>query len=143
MIVIKLSIIFACGCLFSWGGFNFKQARRFIMPFLLSVFCCLFLHSLWPLLMLISIGGFSLGYGDNSVFRHIFGSGWGRSVWGLIAAICLSMPLFLTHHLSVWLLIPYLALNFTLENALKNLNQLIGDIIMGMGFASIVFLIHP
>ncbi len=92
--------------------------------------------------MLFCMGIFCLGYGESSPLRHIFGNGWGRGVWGVLAAICLSLPLFLTHHLSLWLFVLYLVLNFTLENALKNVNQKIGDPIIGLGFSFIIFLIH-
>ena len=128
--------------LFWWGGYNFKASRRFIAPFVLSVACAIILR-LWYVIPLMcpAMLVFSLGYGDNSRFRHIFGDGWGRSVWGLLGALALSLGLFLTGHLAWYFFLPYLVLNFILENALKNLKQWLGDPIIGVGFGCIVFLI--
>lgn len=157
MIFIKLLIMVLCGALMSWGGYSWKPARRFILPCLLTTSALFLTHQCWCLCMLCSILALSFGYGDNSALRHIFGPSWARSVYGLLAAICLSLPLFLTHHLglpfevhlvsvSVDALISlciYLSLNFTLENALKNINQVTGDLIIGAGLSSIVLLVHP
>lgn len=142
MIFIKLFIVGVCAFLFWLGGYSWKPARRFILPFVLAGMSLFLTHSWFCVFQLISMATFSLGYGDDSVFRRIFGNGWGRGVYGLLSAICLSLPLFLTHHLVWYFFVPYLALNFTLENALKNINQKIGDPIIGFGFASIVLLIH-
>ena len=142
MIAIKIAVMLASGCLMAWGGYNFKVARRFILPAILCVALALICHSWWALLGLSSMAALSIGYGDNAIFSHIFGHSWGRSVYGLLVAICLSLPLFLTHHLVIWFFVPYLIVNFTLENALKNVNQIVGDLIIGAGFGAIVFLIH-
>lgn len=151
----KLIIIAICAALFWLGGFCFLASRRFVFPFVLAVYASIVLAMLWPLTMFSCAGIFCLGYGEKSPLRHCFGNGFGRGVWGLLAAICLSVPLFLTHHLGEPIgflhitpllcfveFVLYLALNFTLENALKNIPQCIGDPIMGAGFASIVLLIH-
>ncbi len=153
----KLFIVAICSVLFWWGGDSWHNARRFIMPVVLTL-TALFLTKLdfWCVVMLSCCGAFCLGYGVNSPLRHCFGNGWGRGIWGLIAATCLSLPLFLTHHLgielqflhvnaqslSLILLLIYLTLNFILENALKNIPQLIGDPIIGASFGLIVFLIR-
>lgn len=142
MLIFKLSVILLCSFLFWLGGYSWKPARRFIMPVLITGLALFLTHDLWTLTMLSCMGCFSMGYGEFSPLRHIFGNGWGRGVWGILSAICLSLALFLTHHLEWYLFVPYLALNFTLENALKNVDQRIGDIIIGAGFASIVLLIH-
>jgi hypothetical protein len=86
-------------------------------------------------------GLLTLGYGEKSPLRHIFGDGWGRGVWGLLVALGASVGLLLGHFLAWWLFIPYLVINFTLENALKKLPQDIGDPIIGLGFGSLLFLI--
>lgn len=138
----KLIVIGICSALFWLGGFSFLAARRFIMPTILCVVSLLISNSFLCLTMLSCIGIYCLGYGDKSPLRHIFGNGWGRGVWGLLAAICLSLALLLTHHIPILFFVLYLALNFTLENALKNMPQVIGDPIIGAGFSSIVILIH-
>lgn len=88
------------------------------------------------------MGIFCLGYGEKSPLRHCFGNGWGRGVWGLLAALSISTTFLLTGHLILLLFFSYLALNFTLENALKNIPQVIGDPLIGAAFASIILLIH-
>ena len=142
MIFLKLAVLIVSSFLFWLGGYSWLPARRFIMPAILTVLALVLTQSWWCLSMLSCMGIFCLGYGEKSPLRHIFGNGWGRGVWGLLAAICLSLPLFLTHHIGVILLLAYLSLNFTLENALKDVKQYIGDPIIGAGFASIVLLIR-
>lgn len=141
MIAIKLIVLVVAAGLFWVGGAYWHNARRFIMPVVLSGFCLLTTHILMSLTMLSTIGIFCLGYGEKSPLRHIFGNGWGRGVWGLLAAICLSIGLFLTGHIWVVWMALYLALNFILENALKDIPQVIGDPIIGLGFASIVMIV--
>lgn len=142
MICAKILVLILTSSLFWYGGFKWHDARRFIMPVILSLSCVWFVHSWWALTMLSSIGFLTLGYGVKSPLRHCFGDGWGRGIWGLLAALGFSLGLFLTHHISWFFFVPYLALNFTLENALKKVNQLIGDPIIGTGFGLIVFLVH-
>lgn len=157
MIYLKIITLFACAFLFWLGGYSWKPARRFIMPFICALMAFLATFNvLTGVGMLLSVIPLSFGYGESSVLRHGFGNGWGRGVWGFLVAICLSLPLFLTHNLGLsfalhdlndstmfvsFLLFVYLALNFTLENVLKNINQKIGDPIIGAGFGLIVLLI--
>lgn len=143
IIIIKLLIVAACSALFWWGGDSFLPARRFIMPFLLFVDMLIASHlCVWTISSLSCMGAFCLGYGEESPLRHCFGNGWGRGVWGLLAALSLSTWAVCTVHLAWYFYVPYLGLNFTLENALKNVNQKIGDPIIGAGFALIILLIH-
>lgn len=111
------------------------------MPIILVALFLLITHDAWEILSLSCIAIFCLGYGESSPLRHCFGNGWGRGVWGLLAAISLSLALVLTHHIAIWFFVLYLALNFTLENALKNVKQWIGDPIIGLGFASIIWFV--
>lgn len=155
MIYVELFIMAVCAALFWWGGYNWHNARRFIMPCVMAVTCTYLAHSWWVLVQLSVISIFVLGYGEKSVLRHCFGDGWGRGVWGVLSAICLSVPLFVTHHLGLtfghlhlgWLFgscfvgIVYTALNFILENALKKLPQFIADPIIGLAFSSIILLV--
>lgn len=153
----KLIVMTICAALFWLGGYSWLAARRFIMPFILALMAFLATMNAWVgICMLTSMGCLCLGYGEKSPLRHVFGNGWGRGVWGLLVAICLSVPLFLTHHLawpflhhqpigpieSYSILLLYLTLNFTLENALKNIPQYIGDPLIGLGFSSILLLIR-
>lgn len=142
MIELKLLVLGVCSALFWLGGFGWLPARRFIMPSLILITCFLFCKNPWLVSQLTCMGIFCLGYGEKSPLRHCFGNGWGRGVWGLLAAICLSLPLLLTGHLVWYFFVPYLILNFILENALKDIPQPIGDPIIGAGFSCIVLLIH-
>lgn len=159
MIALQISAIALSSFCFWLGGYRILFFRRYMMPIILGVTISILTHVWWLGLAIMPVSvAFSCGYGDNSIIRRIFGNGWGRSVWGGLAAICLSLPLFLTHHLSIFgvqaindnytvdsivVLILYLSLNFTLENVLKNIPQYIGDPIIGVGFASIVLLAYP
>lgn len=141
MIEMKLLVLTMSSALFWVGGYCWHNARRFILPILLTLTCWLLSKDIWSLTMLTTCGTFCLGYGEKSPLRHIFGNGWGRGIWGLLSALCLSTALFLTHHLALPLFLAYLAINFTLENALKNFPQFIGDPLIGMGFAAIILFI--
>lgn len=141
MLELKLLIVAICAALFWWGGYSWHDARRFIMPLLLAISCLTLTHSLWALTMLTASGALCLGYGDKSPLRHCFGDGWGRGIWGLLVALCFSLGLCLSGYLHWYFLIGYLVLSFTLENALKKLDQKIGDPIIGATFGAIVLLI--
>ena len=140
MIILKIVVAIICSGLFWYGGHNFLPARRFIMPTILALTCFFITHSWWCLTMLSAMGCLCLGYGDKSPLRHIFGNGWGRGVWGILVALSLSLALFLCGFVPLWLWLGYLALNFTLENALKNFIPIIGDSIIGLGFSLIIFI---
>ncbi len=142
IVILRLLILLISSGLFWWGGYSWLPARRFILPTLLAISCLILTHSWWCLTMLSCMGIFCLGYGEKSQLRLLFGNGFGRGIWGLLAAICLSLALVLTHHITVILWLAYLSLNFTLENALKNVNQKIGDPIIGAGLSSVILLIH-
>ena len=142
MIWIKLAILLISSVCFWIGGRWWHNARRFVMPLILGIYFAI--HCKWWLILAIffpAVGMLCLGYGDKSPLRHIFGDGWGRGVWEILVALALSLGLLVGHFLAWWLFIPYLALNFTLENALKKLPQDLGDPLIGLGFGSLVFLI--
>lgn len=143
MIALKILIVLICSFLFWWGGHSWNVARRYFMPLLLTATSFLLTHfEIYSLIMICSIGFLTLGYGEKSPLRHVFGNGWGRGIWGLLVGLALSLPLFLTAHIQWYLFVAYIVLSFTLENALKDIDQMIGDPIIGMTFGSIIFLIH-
>ena len=140
--MIKLLIVLICSALFWVGGKWNHNAKRFVMPFILAISALFITHfDWWTLTMLSTMGIFCLGYGEDSPLHHIFGNGWGRGVWGLLAGLTLSTGLFFSGHLHLYFYLPYLALSFTLENVLKDLNQNLGDPLIGAGFGLILFLI--
>jgi len=141
--ILKLIVILVSSLLFYLGGKIQHNYRRFAMPLVLTSVCIFITHNFWLLLTMClpTMATLTLGYGDKSPLRHIFGDGWGRGIWGLLAGLTLSLGLFLTGHLHLYWFLPYLGLNFTLENALKKIPQDIGDPIIGMGFGCIILLI--
>ena len=92
--------------------------------------------------MLSAYGVLSVGYGDNSLFKHIFGDGWGRGVYGFLVALSLSLWAVLTNHIHPSFFVGYLAVGFTLENACKKLPQILGDLIIGCGFGLLALIVH-
>lgn len=140
--IIQIVTAVICGVLFAWGGYNWNKARRFIMPVVLAAACAWLTHSWWSLSVLACSPMLCLGYGDKAPLTHIFNTGWSRSVWGLIVALGASVGLFYAGFLPLWSFILYLALGFTLDNVLKNLNQIAGDFIVGCFFASFIFFVH-
>lgn len=138
----KIVVAGICATLFWFGGYAWHNARRFIMPALLAISLFYISHTPFAFGSLLAIASLCLGYGDKSPLRHIFGNGWGRGVWGLLSAIGFSLSLFVTGHIFLLFFLSYLILNFTLENALKNIPQWLGDPIIGLGFSCIVFLVH-
>jgi hypothetical protein len=149
MLIVKILLFLVSSALFWIGGKWNHNARRFVMPLVLSL-ACAWGHNWWPLVKYLWIIPamfipmaicLSLGYGDKSPLRHIFGDGWGRGVWGILVALSASVGLLVGHFLAWWWFILYLGVNFTLENTLKNVDQDLGDPIIGLGFASIIFLI--
>lgn len=141
MLYIKIVILLTTAGLFFIGGWKWHNARRFIMPVVLAFTCLGLTYCYWSLTMLLSMAFLCIGYGDKSPLKHSLGNGWGRSCYGLLVALSLSLGLFYSGHLDWYWLAAYLAINFTLENALKDIPQWIGDTIIGCGFGSIVFLL--
>ena len=139
---LKIAVVVLGLGMFWYGGFKDHNFRRFYLPPILALVAFLITRNWWAVSMLSVVGIFVLGYGEKSPLRHCFGNGWGRGIWGLLAGLCLSLPLYLTGHLVWYWFLAYLTLNFTLENALKNIPQDIGDIIIGAGFCSIILLIR-
>ena len=142
--MIKLAVVIACGLLFAWGGNSWTPARRYGMPLLLSCSLALLIKTLTPLWMLIAVPLLCFGYGDNAPLRHAFGSCWGRGIWGLLVGLALSTPLLIYVYIGYQLYALYLVISFFSEPLLKNLNQMIGDFAIGMGFGTIIlFCSHP
>ena len=140
--IINLITCLICGCLFSWGGYNWHNARRFMFPLVIAIVCAFNIHSYLGLLPLSSIPFLCLGYGEKSPIRHIFGDVWGRAIWAGLVSISISVGLLVIGHLAWYLFIPYIVLCSLLESSLRNINQVLSDFVFGLAFASIVFLIH-
>lgn len=140
--MIQAVVIVLSGVLFSIGGYNLLIARRYGIPILLSLASFYLTKDLWCFSMLSACVFLSLGYGDKSLFRHIFGDGWGRGIWSLLVSLSLSIPLLLTGHLPLYFFVPYVVACFFVEPLFKNLYQIAGDFIIGCCFASIILIIR-
>ena len=138
--LLKILVILSCAGLYFWGGFSWHNARRYIMPLLLSLSCLLFSHSLWALTMLVSSPLLTIGYGEKSIFRHIFGDAWARFVYLSIVATVLSIWMIFILHTNILLILTYIGLCGTLGITLRKFNQWLGDPIFGAALATIVFL---
>jgi hypothetical protein len=141
MIYLKFAVLFICMGLNVWGGYSNHNMRRFVMPLVLALSSIWFAHTFWALTMLTACGTLCIGYGEKSPLRHIFGDAWARFIWMILAAIAFSLGLFLTGHLHLYFIIPYVLIAGALGITLRGINQLIGDSIFGASLASIVFLI--
>ena len=128
------------GVLFAWGGFSFLLARRIIMPIVITASLFLITHSLWSMTALLSYPFLSLGYGDKSWFRHCFGDGWGRGVWGLLVALSLCLGLTTQGYIHWYWAVLYCGVCFAGEDGLKRLYQLGGDFCIGILFGSVSLL---
>ncbi len=137
LLIIKLVISLVCGALDALGGFCFLPARRFILPFVLAVSVSIFLHIWWiGALILPVIGTLCLGYKD-------FGSGkFSRGFWLFVQYVLVGLGLFLTHHLSWYVYIPYCVLGGILGGSLVDVFQPIGDMIEGIILGAILLFIH-
>lgn len=138
--IAHITTMIACGLFFAAGGKNFLMARREFVPAFIVADCFYVTHSWICLTQLSAILFLSLGYGDKSKFRHIFGDAWGRGVWGLLVAISLSLGLLIVGKLALGWFLAYLLVGFFFEPLFKNLPQVIGDFLIGCGFGLIVFL---
>ncbi len=135
--VIKIICVLGCGALNSWGGFNFHNARRYMMPVLLAITVSYVLHTWWlGVVILPIIATLVLGYKN-------FGSGhFSRGMWLFVQYVLSGLGLCLTGHLAWYFYAPYCVLGGVLGGSLVSLWQPLGDFIEGFFLGSILFLIH-
>lgn len=137
MIELKISCIILCGVLNSLGGYCALYCRRFIMPFVIALTVSILTHIFWlGLIVLPSILTLSFGY-------KRFGSGnFSRALWLVVQGFALGIGLTLTHHLSLFLFLPYILTLGVLGGTLVRVWQPLGDLIEGCFLGIIVCLIH-
>lgn len=140
MIEIKIIAILICGGLNLIGGYCWHDARRFLMPILLAGACIYFAHTFWAITMLLAIPALTIGYGDKSPLRHIFGDAWARFVWMALVALGLALGLTVTHHIIIALAAAYILIAGALGITLRNWNEILGDFIFGCWFGVIALL---
>lgn len=136
IIFIKLLISASAGSLDALGGYCFLPARRFIMPPIISIASCYFIHSLWPLTMMLCCATLTLGYKD-------FGKGnFSRGCWLFVQYALMGLGCFLSGHLSWYFYIPFAILGGILGGLLVKWFQPVGDFIEGSILGLIILLVH-
>lgn len=121
------------------GGRSFLFARRELLPLMLCADAHYVTKSVWAFTMLVACGTLSLGYGERSPLRRLFGDGLGRGIWSLFVGISLCAWAVPTGHLPLLIALLYCIACFIAEPLFKNLPQFIGDMLIGSVFGSIVF----
>ncbi len=143
MIFIKLIIDAICAALNLIGGYSWHNARRYIMPVVIAGALSWFTGVWWlGLTVLPTMGLLSIGYGENSLFGKIFGVAWARFVWMLLCCVGFSLGALLTGHLVLFFFVSYILGAGIIGITLRNLNEIVGDIIFGAWFGSIVYLVR-
>lgn len=138
MIFIKIILDLICGFLFSWGGKSFIEARRFIMPIIISCGVSISIHTWWiGLLILPVMGTLCLGYP-----KFISNQFFARGLWLALQAFIIGLGCLILGHLSWYFYIPYIVIAFLLCGFLYNIKQIIGDAIFGCWLGIIIFLVR-
>lgn len=101
MWILKVVIMLAGAQLWRMGGDGEKWARRYVLPFILALFCSLFTKTLWLFFALYAtMQIYAIGYGEDSFLWKISGGrGWlARGLAGLLYGLLGSLPLFIVTH---------------------------------------------
>lgn len=142
MIFVKILIDIICAFLNFLGGAYQHNYRRYVMPVVLGG--GISLSSVWwlGLTTLPVMGILSIGYGDNSALRRFLGNAGARGMWLFLVAIGIGFGPWLTGHLHWYFYVPYFLIAGVLGATLRNINQIIGDLIEGAFLALIIFIIN-
>lgn len=136
LIILKLAISLSAGALDALGGYCFLPARRFIMPTVMALSTCYFIHSLWPLTMILCMGTLVLGYKD-------FGAGnFSRGCWLFVQYLLMGLGLFLSGHLAWYFYFPYAVIGGVLGGLLVKWYQPFGDFIEGSVLGMIILFVR-
>lgn len=139
--VIDAIIVMTCAVFFFWGGYAQHNFRRFYMPPLIALGLSLTSHIWWVgITSLPLIGVMTIGYGEKSILYKYLTDEVARAVWMSLAAIIIGLGAFLTGHLAWYFYFPYILWAGFLGATLRNLNQILGDLIFGAYLSSIIFL---
>lgn len=132
----------ASGLFNAAGGKNFKLFRREYVPAFIASDLYYTLKDWRSAACLSAILFLSMGYGEKSPIRKLFGDAWGRAVWCMLVGLSFSLPMLLTGHLAWYWFAVYNVICFLSGPLFKNLYQIAGDIIFGLIFSSIVLLVN-
>ncbi len=113
------------------------------MPAVIGVSISIVTHVWWlGLTVLPSMGTLSIGYGEKSILHKYFSDFWVRFVWMALSAITIGLGCFIFGHLAWYLYILYILVLSIVCAILRNLNEVIGDLLFGSLIGSIVFLVR-
>ena len=149
--ILKLLIALACAELWRQGGKGHKLLRVVALPFVISAYLALTLHTWWLLLALFGVSNiYRVGYGipdatdKGSALGRLLKIGWVvRAVVGGLYALLVGGVLLLTGFLSAQGLMGYTFLN-VLVGGLGSFSKLKDEIferLIGFCVGSIVFLV--
>lgn len=136
--IIKLFVMSVCAGLNWYGGYRWHNARRFIMPTGIAAFVSFSIHSWWGLTCLMAIAPLCVGYGEKSILWKYFNDAWGRFIWMVLVSTSFCLGLILLHHLNIFIGLGYIIGNGILGMTLRKYNQIIGDVIFGLGLSSFI-----
>ncbi len=143
MILIKFIVDAVCAVLNLIGGYCWHNARRYIMPIVLSCAVSFITQTWWlGITILPTMGLLSIGYGEKSILRRIFGDAWARFVWMLLCCVGFSLGPLIAGHIFLYLFIGYILGAGILGITLRKIDEIVGDLIFGAWFGLIVFLVR-
>lgn len=141
--IIKLIDIAICSGLYFFGGYAWHNSRRFIMPIFLVLGISYASHAWWlGLTCLPVIGIFCTGYGEKSVLWKYFNDFWTRFIWMFMAALVIAGGACATGHLHWYIYLPYCVISGFLGASLRNINEIVGDLIFGAWLSSVILFIR-
>ncbi len=136
-------VIILCAVLFFVGGKWWHDARRFILPPILGLGISIVSHTWWlGLTTLPLIGILCLGYGPNSPLFKILGDAGARGMYMFLSAWVIGLGPVLTGHLELYYYAPYIIIAGILGATLRNLNEIIGDLLFGAYLSAIILLVR-
>lgn len=109
------------------------------MPCVLGFGISLFSHCWWlGFTTLPLMGILCLGYGEKSLFYKYFTDAGARGMWLFLCAVVIGLGLIITGHIAYYIYIPYCIIAGILGATLRNINEIIGDLIFGFYLSSII-----
>lgn len=140
--IIKIIIPLVCAGLNAWGGYSWHNARRFIMPVIIGAAVSYFSHCWWlGLTVLPVIGVLTVGYGEKSILYKYLSDAGARGTWMFLVAMVIGFGATITGHLSWFFYIPYCVVSVIIGVTLRNINQIVGDLIFGALFATVILFV--
>ena len=106
MVELKIAVIIMCAGLKLWGEIAWHDAQRYIMPVILGISTALITGVWWTgLLVLPMIAPICMGYKTYGP-----SDGFDRAVWLMLIVLAEGLGLSLTHHLSLFIYVPWVIL---------------------------------